>query len=72
MENPFNPGDIVFHKVNNLRMVVLRSLTKSCVCRYISASGQFSEMDFEIVELNAKYDEHIEVTYQLDSKKASN
>lgn len=68
MENPFKPGDIVFHKANNLRMVVLATFESSCSCRYVSAAGQFTKMEFSIQEISAtKFDDTL-IIYQLESK----
>ena len=54
-------GDVVYHKIDNMRMVVMRSIgyfttNSTCRCRYFS-NGDYKEKDFypwEFVELDKK------------------
>jgi len=67
-EETFKPGDIVYHKINNLRMVVIRSSGEAINCRIIRPSGTFDTEDFKAFEVSATplVDEFI--TFQLEAK----
>ena len=67
-EETFKAGDIVYHKVNNLRMVVLRVANHIVVCRFINPSGNFDNKEFNSFELAKNSPSNEMVTYQLESK----
>ena len=52
MTDQFNPGDIVYHKVNNLRMVVLSITEIDASCQYVTSSGIFFETKFKLFQLS--------------------
>lgn len=60
-ETEFKPGDVVFHKVNNLRMVVTNVYNDGVTCTYLNHSNSFATGDFKACELSAKSinDNHI-------------
>jgi len=45
-ETKFNPGDIVYHKANNLRMVVTFADDNSCRCTYVDVYGKYQNEVF--------------------------
>lgn len=46
------PGTVVYHKANNLRMVVLDpTQDQRYRCRFVSAEGKFEVFEFNIFEL---------------------
>lgn len=45
-ETTFNPGDIVYHKANNLRMVVVSVSGSAIKVQYVTAYGKFDETVF--------------------------
>lgn len=47
----FKPGDIVYHKANNLRMVVISKIEDKITCRYINKEAEFSTLRFYPFEL---------------------
>lgn len=73
MTDQFNPGDIVYHKVNNLRMVVLSSNATYATCKYVSAYGNYEESNFQVFELSQHptQSKDIPVISQLETKKNS-
>lgn len=51
-EDQFQPGDIVYHKVYDLKMVVIYLSSETKVhCRFISARGGFTSEDFYNIEV---------------------
>lgn len=68
--NKFEKGDIVYHKVNGLRMVVLAAGETHLSCRFVSPSGQFLENEFLAWELSDKGIDGEFPLYQLKSYQA--
>jgi hypothetical protein len=51
-QNQFKPGDIVYHKANNLRMVVIGIKGDQCNCTLVEKSGVFKNDLFFNIELS--------------------
>ncbi|MEJ5143971.1 hypothetical protein [Sphingobacterium sp. MYb388] len=51
-ENQFKPGDIVYHKANNLRMVVIGIKGDQSNCRFVEKAGVFKNDLFFNIELS--------------------
>lgn len=48
----FKVGDIVYHKLNNLKMVIIADpSSQEFSCRYIGKDGDFHKADFRSEEL---------------------
>ncbi|WP_312331957.1 hypothetical protein [Sphingobacterium sp.] len=71
-ETNFKAGDIVYHKANNLRMVVISNRDTYVKCRYINANGSFTLGDFVDIELINIPTNQIPLKTQLESKAGSN
>lgn len=75
-ENQFQPGDVVYHKANNLRMVVMSVKENSIHTCFVIPNGIYKYDSFAPIELSKKpikEDERYDpiVIYQLEEKKSS-
>lgn len=72
-EQTFQPGDIVYHKANNLRMVVLSSGENYTSCRCVNINGTYDEINFKPFELSKSpiFDNEVPVVAQLETRKNS-
>lgn len=50
----FKAGDVVYHKANGQRMVVIESNDSSCSCRYQAPNGDLLNGKFYNVELSLR------------------
>lgn len=72
-QETFNPGDVVYHKANNLRMVVLQVLKDNLKCNFVTSYGTFSqaysrnEYKFYHFEVSKEPMKEIPVITQLES-----
>lgn len=67
----FTPGDIVFHKANNLRMVVISCYEAHLTLQFVNTLGKFIQDDFPITVINRYYDDSLIILTQLESKTVS-
>lgn len=71
-DQTFKPGDVVFHKANNLRMVVVEMNGSSILTEFVNANGEFVQDSFMPIVLStfptASDYENIRVINQLESK----
>lgn len=67
-EQEFKNGDVVYHKVNNLRMVIISTSEYFVDCRYVTASGNFTEMSFYKLELKSETSKGEIIRSQMESK----
>lgn len=68
-EQEFKVGDVVYHKANGLRMVVIEVRGTEVKCRYINAEGAFDKFTFLIEELTSNDTSNINDTVQLGRKQ---
>ena len=69
MENQvFKPGDVVFHKANNLRMVVLEVDGEFISCKLVNALGHFIKDNFSSIEISLKSDIGFHIKTQMETK----
>lgn len=66
-------GDIVYHKANNLRMVVITVQETAIRCRYVDKFGKFQLDNFLPIELSKTTigDTNFPAIHQLESKEAT-
>jgi hypothetical protein len=65
----FKNGDVVYHKANNLRMVVISADDDgTTTCRFVAANGEFSKFIFHNCELQRSKDSTLALKSQLESK----
>lgn len=70
-ETTFNPGDIVYHKANNLRMVVISANDAVIKTEFINAKGDFAQDSFAKTAVSTKpilEEPGVKALYQLESK----
>ena len=53
-EPTFKPGEIVYHKVNHLRMVLINQEDNRSFCKYLNADGNFELDWFESIEISTR------------------
>ncbi|WP_454880624.1 hypothetical protein [Sphingobacterium detergens] len=65
----FKNGDVVYHKANNLRMVVIEAEDDGVTtCRFVDSKGEFSKLIFFNCEIQKIRDTTINVKSQLEIK----
>lgn len=72
-QESFNQGDVVYHKANNLRMVVVEANDTKIRAVYVEADGSFKEAVFQhflLSKLPIPIPGHrtADVLYQMQSK----
>lgn len=67
-DQKFKVGDVVYHKANGLRMVVIEVRVDEVKCRYINADGAFDKFGFLSDELTLNDTTNINDTVQLGIK----
>lgn len=65
-DQSFSVGDVVYHKANNLRMVLVKVNTDSTFeCRYLNHENKFYEGQFRSCELSKRSIDELHKLYTL-------